>query len=183
MTDTNLTDRPLDRKHSGDRMTVVSAMTELSFPARAVLGFIAWRDGPGGSRPTVKSIGNHLGLGKSTIRYHIAKMIKAGVLSKRRGQRGDHYSINYSWSPDCQPPRHSENPAENAQSANPMTSRVLTPLAPNLKNLKRKSLLLRNKARLRLRLRRGLRRSHASANRRRPPVLRHNRNVCNETSR
>lgn len=93
-----------------DRMMAVLAMSGLSATERLVLGAIAFHDGPGGARPTAATLGTECGgMAASTVRGHIAKMVARGVLTKKKGQRGDSYSIAYEWRSDRSVTEHSEN--------------------------------------------------------------------------
>ena len=100
----------LDMTKPGNRMMAVLAMPGLSHAQARILAVIAFHDGPGGAHPTADTIGREAGgITSRTAREHIAKMVERGVLTKRKGQRGDHYSPDYDWSSDRRKTRQSEN--------------------------------------------------------------------------
>lgn len=100
-----------------ERMMAVNAMAGLTPTERSVLVAIAYHDGPGGAHPTAATLGKECGgLAGRTVRGHIAKMVERGVLTKHKGRRGDHYSINYEWCLDRPTTGQSENLRRGAQT-------------------------------------------------------------------
>ena len=100
-----------------ERMMAVNAMAGLTPTERSVLVAIAYHDGPGGAHPTAATLGRECGgLAGRTVRGHIAKMVERGVLTKDKGRRGDHYSINYEWHLDRPTTGQSENLRRGAQT-------------------------------------------------------------------
>lgn len=81
-----------------DRWRQVLAMGRYMDPRpHTALLNISWHDGPGGASPGADSIAANLGVCNATVREAITVLCDLGVLSKRKGRRGDHYTINYEW--------------------------------------------------------------------------------------
>lgn len=95
-------------EHVGDRLMAVLAW-DAPAPERIVLAAIAYHDGPGGAHPTAETIGARVSMSERNVRRRIASAMAKGMLTKRKGQRGDHYAINYAWTPDRAKVDRSEN--------------------------------------------------------------------------
>ena len=82
----------------GDRMIKVMRMRGLTAQERLVLAAIAYHDGRGTAHPTTATIGDMAGgITPRMVRHHTAALAQKGVLSKRRGQRGNVHEIEYEW--------------------------------------------------------------------------------------
>ena len=107
-----------------ERMMAVNAMAGLTPTERSVLVAIAYHDGPGGAHPTAATLGKECGgLAGRTVRGHIAKMVERGVLTKHKGRRGDHYSINYEWRLDRPATGQSKNLRRGVQTGRKSVAR------------------------------------------------------------
>ena len=51
-----------------------------------------------------------------TVRKHVARLVKMGVIEKRKGQCGDHFKLNYSWDSDRPNTGQSQTPVDNFQT-------------------------------------------------------------------
>ncbi len=82
--------------HTGDRMNAAIAAVHLGdLTRRAVLQQLAYRDGPGGARPSFESIGQVLGIHRATVQRHISALGEAGAIWWRQSRGGNEYVLNW----------------------------------------------------------------------------------------
>ena len=112
-----MTGAPAKPKHSGERMAAALRIPDLTHAEARVLAMIAFHDGPPfGAIPSAARIGFECGgMGESTVRKHIAAMVRKGYLVAIKRQRTSRYMVNYAAAPPPEMRRPEEPDAPEFQ--------------------------------------------------------------------
>ena len=80
----------------GDRMQAALTAVHLGdLTRRAILSQLAYRDGPGGARPSVPSIAQTLGMSNATVHRHLNALRKGGAVWWQQSRGASRYSLNW----------------------------------------------------------------------------------------